>query len=57
MTHTIEVYGNTYEAREDKRSKEGKPRFVINGITHPAGLPIRFKSLDRAKRHLMNIKS
>lgn len=38
----------------ERRSK--RPRYIVAGVMHPAGiLPIRFKSLDRARRHMENM--
>jgi hypothetical protein len=36
--------------------RDGK-RIIVDGIMHPAGkLPIRFKSRDRAERHIKTMK-
>lgn len=32
-----------------------KPRYSVDGMYHPKGAPIRFKSLDRAERHIRNM--
>jgi hypothetical protein len=32
-----------------------KARYLIDGINHPKGEPIRFKSREGAERHLKNI--
>jgi hypothetical protein len=42
-----------------KRGKpkfQGKPhsRYVVNGINHPKGKPIRFHSFERAENYLRN---
>lgn len=40
-----------------KRSRKPGSRILVDGIMHPGGgLPIRFKSLDRAERHIKNFK-
>lgn len=31
-------------------------RYTIEGVTHPKGSPIRFKSLPRAENHIDNMK-
>jgi hypothetical protein len=30
-------------------------RFLVDGITHPKGEPIRFKSREKAERHIRNM--
>ena len=62
MTNT--VCGITYHVEDQKTRKVqgvlikiGSPRFIVDGILHQGGkLPIRFKSLDRAERHIRNMK-
>lgn len=37
-------------------SRQGK-RIIVEGVMHPAGkLPIRFKSRERAERHIRTMK-
>jgi hypothetical protein len=35
--------------------KRSKSRFLVDGINHPKGQPIRFKSREGAERHIRNI--
>lgn len=59
----ITANGREFEVHEHKAghkygrgSDRGKPRYTVTGVNHPAGkLPIKFKSIDRAERHLRNI--
>lgn len=38
-------------------SRKGvKPRYLVAGMNHPKGEPIRYKSLDRAERDIINMK-
>jgi hypothetical protein len=37
-------------------SGRGKARFIVEGVTHPKGQPIRFKSLRRAENHIINMR-
>lgn len=39
-------------ARDKKKAYN---RVVVEGVNHPKGLPIRFKSHDRAERHMLNM--
>lgn len=49
------INGLSYEVKA--AVKGVRPRVVVQGVMHPAGtLPIRFKSLDRAVRHVTNMK-
>ena len=38
-------------------SRQRKPygRFIVDGVNHPKGLPIRFKSRDAAERGIRNM--
>jgi hypothetical protein len=49
------INGLSYEVKG--AAKGVRPRVIVQGVFHPAGvLPIRFKSLDRAVRHIVNMK-
>lgn len=51
LDHVVETAGI------DKRTgKPGKSRFVFAGIVTTGGKAIRFKSLDRAERHIRNVR-
>lgn len=43
------------ENRGYKGNLKPKTRFLVDGISHPKGLPIRFKSRERAERHIRNM--
>ena len=43
------------EIRAPVNKRDGiKPRIVVKGVCHPNGKPIRFKSVERAERHISN---
>lgn len=49
MSEVKEVCGRSF-------TRDGK-RVIVDGIMHPAGkLPIRFKSVERAERHIKTMK-
>lgn len=39
-----------------KTGSRGKPRYIVAGVTHSKGAPIRFKSAQRAENHIRNMK-
>jgi len=48
------IHGREYKFSD---AKEGvKPRVIVDGVNHGGGSPIRFKSLDRADRHILNMR-
>lgn len=48
------ICGREYTVKHG--GKGVRPRIIVEGITHPKGLPIRFKSKDRAERHIKNMR-
>jgi len=51
----LQVCGRSVEVQRHRQ--EGvKPRYLIDGVNHPGGKPIRFKSLERAERHVRNMR-
>ena len=32
-----------------------RPRIIVEGVTHPKGMPIKFKSIKRAENHIRNM--
>lgn len=59
---TITVSDQTFNATvavaglDSKHGKRGKPRIIVPGFNKQDGTPIRFKSTERAERHIRNIK-
>lgn len=49
-----EVVQPTILHAKDKR-KAGN-RIIVEGINHPKGEPIRFKSQERARHHIQNMR-
>lgn len=57
MSSTVRGRSYRLETRAPKQRQEGvKPRVIVEGVTHPKGQPIRFKSIDRAERHMRNMR-
>lgn len=58
MTKAYEHYeGMLYGRKCLSHHKVGvNPRYTVYGVEHPKGAPIRFKSLERAERHIINMK-
>jgi hypothetical protein len=60
-TKAGEVCGLAYESKPAgfanvrNRNGRGKRRFIVQGVNHPKGQPIRFKSLQRAENHIRNM--
>ena len=48
------VCGRPY--RVTAELKGVRPRVIVEGVNHPKGEPIRFKSVDRAERHIRNMR-
>jgi len=57
------IRGVPYTVEAGRTIKQGdtiivkkRPRYIVQGVMHPAGvLPIRFKSLEGAERHMRNM--
>lgn len=51
------VYKNELAGFADVRNRQGrgKARFIVEGVNHPRGAPIKFKSLRRAENHIRNM--
>ena len=32
-----------------------RPRIIVEGVNHPKGGPIKFKSIERAENHIRNM--
>jgi hypothetical protein len=59
MTEELKINGLsvTIHPRPQHKGKKVPPRYTVEGVMHPAGvLPIRFKSLERARRHVETIQ-
>ena len=48
------IHGREYKITETPKGVRG--RVLVDGVTHQSGLPIRFKSLERAERHIVNMR-
>ena len=48
------ICGRPYQVED--AAKGVRPRVVVEGLHHPKGLPIRFKSLRRAENHIRNMR-
>lgn len=58
-TNELKVGGRkvTVISRPQHKGNKVPPRYTVEGVMHPAGiLPIRFKSLERARRHIETIQ-
>lgn len=59
----MKIAGRTYELQEPQRNPnkgsefEKKPfaKIIVEGVNHPRGKPIRFKSVANAERHIRNM--
>lgn len=54
------VCGKSYEARiagpvSHGSDTRGRTRYIVQGVNHKNGTPIKFKSLEKAERHIKNI--
>lgn len=55
MENEKKICGRDYHTEGPRKGGKGRGRVIVSGIMHPAGkLPIRFKSVDRAERHIRN---
>lgn len=61
MSDNNMICGRTYEVRtaglvHPKSTARGRNRVIVDGINHPKGQPIRFKSTAHAERHIRNMR-
>lgn len=54
MATEQKICGRRYDVRA--RTPNGPVRVIVDGINHPKGEPIRFKSAERAERHIRNMR-
>lgn len=54
MATNGKICGRKYQATAVPQGV--RPRIIVEGVNHPKAGPIRFKSLDRAERHIKNMR-
>ena len=56
---SLEICGRTATKHEAGKKfhghdSRGMPRYTVEGLTHPKGEPIRYKSIQRAENDIRN---